>query len=159
MREVKAWDVLVAHLSSLEWVSYLRGPPAGSNGPNDLVRYRTRYLTGGPISNSRIVAADEHEVIFLAREGTKRGGELRQFHLFRVIKFRGDSNCRRWWGGSRRAEPSVDNFGHEFLSPVSIGEQSDPVGSCRRESGKRCSDKGVLAMPIEDYLERLVWTG
>ncbi len=78
LREVAAWNSLIEHLSSLEWVSYIQPPPSGSSGPSDLVRYLTRYLTGGPISNSRIVTADEHEVTFMAREGTKQGGESQQ---------------------------------------------------------------------------------
>jgi len=58
--------------------SYIQGPPAGSSGPGDLVRYLTRDLTGGPIGNSRIVAADEHNVTFMAREGKRQGGESKQ---------------------------------------------------------------------------------
>lgn len=45
-----------------------------------------------------------------------------------------------------------------FLSPVRINEHSDPVGPCASESGTRCSDKGFLAMPLEDYLDMLDWT-
>lgn len=78
LREDAAWDSLLEHLSSLEWVSFIQPPPSGSSGPNDLVRYLTRYLTGGPISNSRIVAADEQDVTFMAREGKKQGGESKQ---------------------------------------------------------------------------------
>ncbi len=52
------------------------------------MRYLTRYLTGGPISNSRIVAADEHEVTFMAREGTQQGGESRQVPVtFSTLEF------------------------------------------------------------------------
>jgi len=42
------------------------------------LKYLARYLTGGPISDSRIVSADEREVTFLAREGTTPGGEAKQ---------------------------------------------------------------------------------
>jgi hypothetical protein len=35
----------------------------------------TRYLTGGPISDHRITAADDESVTFLAREGRTTGGE------------------------------------------------------------------------------------
>ena len=43
-----------------------------------MVRYLTRYLTGGPISDLRIVAADTEHVTFLAREGKQVGGEREQ---------------------------------------------------------------------------------
>jgi hypothetical protein len=45
-----------------------------------------------------------------------------------------------------------------FLSPLMINEQTDPIGPSPNRNGKRCSDKGVLAMPIEEYLALLDWT-
>jgi len=48
--------------------------------------------------------------------------------------------------------------GDGFLSPLSIDEQHDPIGPCVSESGKRASDKGFLAMSLEDYLQLLDWT-
>ncbi|MFG0262144.1 MAG: transposase, partial [Novipirellula sp. JB048] len=45
-----------------------------------------------------------------------------------------------------------------FLAPISIDERSDEIGPCASRSGKRCSDKGFLAMPLEDYLQMLDWT-
>src|SRR6056297_2439256 len=78
LRTDEGWDKLIEHLSTLDWVSFIQPPPAGSSGPNDLVRYLTRYLTGGPISDSRIATADEQQVTFLAREGKVQGGEAVQ---------------------------------------------------------------------------------
>ena len=75
LRSDAGWDALIEHLESVDWVSFIQPPPAGSSGPSDLVRYLTRYLTGGPISNARIVAADAGEVTFLAREGKVQGGQ------------------------------------------------------------------------------------
>ncbi|TWT65219.1 hypothetical protein [Allorhodopirellula solitaria] len=48
--------------------------------------------------------------------------------------------------------------GNEFLSPVSIHEQSDPLEPRASESRKRCNDKGFVTMPIEDHLKLLDWT-
>jgi hypothetical protein len=45
-----------------------------------------------------------------------------------------------------------------FLSPLAIDEQTDPIGPSPSQNCKRCSDKGVLAMPIEEYLALLDWT-
>ena len=47
-----------------------------------------------------------------------------------------------------------------FLSPLTINEQTDPIGPSPSHihNGKRCSDKGFLAMPIEEYLALLDWT-
>ncbi|MFG0287837.1 MAG: transposase [Rhodopirellula sp. JB044] len=45
-----------------------------------------------------------------------------------------------------------------FLSPLAIDEALDPIGSCASGSGRRCSDKGFLAMSLENYLLLLDWT-
>ena len=78
LRTDDGWERLIEHLQSVDWVSFIQPPPAGASGPNDLIRYLTRYLTGGPISDNRIVAANADEVTFLAREGTVQGGESAQ---------------------------------------------------------------------------------
>ena len=43
-----------------------------------MINYLTRYVTGGPISNRRIVSGDSRSVTFLAREGARVGGERTQ---------------------------------------------------------------------------------
>ena len=45
-----------------------------------------------------------------------------------------------------------------FLSPLSIDELLDPLGPDESRLPQRCSDKGFLAMPLQDYLELLDWT-
>jgi hypothetical protein len=73
-----AWEVFTEKLKLKDWVSFIQPPPKNSGGPKELVRYLTRYLTGGPISDSRIVEADQQNVTFMAREGKKTGGERKQ---------------------------------------------------------------------------------
>jgi hypothetical protein len=45
----------------------------------------------------------------------------------------------------------------DFLSPVSIDERTDPLGTTPSRNKKRCSDKGFLAMAEAEYLEILDW--
>ena len=78
LQDDSAWQTFTKRLLSIEWVSHIEPPPSESSHPNQVVRYLTRYLTGGPISDARIVAADKRSVTFLAREGTKPGGQRRQ---------------------------------------------------------------------------------
>ncbi len=57
-----------------------------------MLKYLARYLTGGPIADSRIVAANEQEVTFLAREGITPGGERQQVPItLSTVEF-----TRRW---------------------------------------------------------------
>jgi Putative transposase/Transposase zinc-binding domain len=72
------WQQFCDKLKSVDWVSYIQPPPTDTSTADQVVRYLTRYLTGGPISDSRIVAADKHQVTFLAREGRVTGGERGQ---------------------------------------------------------------------------------
>jgi hypothetical protein len=49
-------------------------------------------------------------------------------------------------------------FADRFLSPITINEQTDPIGPVASTGGFRCSDKGFLPIPVAGYLELLDWT-
>jgi hypothetical protein len=78
LQHQEAWSEFCKELSAKEWVSYIQPPPTADCSAEQVVRYLTRYLTGGPISDSRILAADSNQVTFLAREGKRVGGERLQ---------------------------------------------------------------------------------
>ena len=78
LQDEAAWKKFCDELAQLDWVSFIQPPPTKSCTAEQVVRYLTRYLTGGPISDSRIIAADAHHVTFLAREGKQVGGEREQ---------------------------------------------------------------------------------
>lgn len=70
-----AWETLLEELETVEWVSHIEAPRGQASDPMHVVRYLTRYLTGGPIGNSRLLSADDDTVTFMARTGEKVGGE------------------------------------------------------------------------------------
>jgi hypothetical protein len=72
------WKTFVQKLGDVEWVSHITPPQSESSRAENIVRYLTRYLTGGPISDHRILAANDETVTFLAREGRITGGERQQ---------------------------------------------------------------------------------
>ncbi len=72
------WYAMIERIGRQDWVSYIEPPPSETSRAEHVVRYLTRYLTGGPISDHRIVRADDQEVTFLAREGARVGGERKQ---------------------------------------------------------------------------------
>jgi hypothetical protein len=78
LQDDAAWKTFCEKLAATQWVSFIQPPPTASCSAEQVVRYLTRYLTGGPISDGRIVAADAQEVTFLAREGKRTGGEREQ---------------------------------------------------------------------------------
>ena len=79
LREDHEWGAFLRKLASTEWVSYIEPPARQANGKacpaEQVVKYLSRYLTGGPISDARVIAADESEVTFWAREGKTPGGD------------------------------------------------------------------------------------
>ena len=78
LQKAKAWELFTAQLESAAWVSHIQPPPRDESAPHHVLKYLARYLTGGPISDSRIVSADDQQVTFLAREGSISGGNKKQ---------------------------------------------------------------------------------
>ena len=78
LQDAEAWQAFCERLRSVDWVSSIHPPPSASSSVDNVVRYLTRYLTGGPISDRRIVSTDDDRVTFLARAGTRTGGDREQ---------------------------------------------------------------------------------
>jgi len=57
----------LSKLEQTNWNVFIQGPPEGKSNPANVVKYLAGYLTGGPISDRRIIKADEDEVWFWAR--------------------------------------------------------------------------------------------
>ena len=72
------WTAFVNDLESKTWVAYIQPPPTTESEAHHVVNYLTRYLTGGPISDHRIVSGNRMNVTFLAREGKQVGGQRAQ---------------------------------------------------------------------------------
>ena len=86
------WTAFKNDLESKTWVAHIEPPPMASSSGEQVVRYLTRYLTGGPISDRRLVSANAEEVTFMAREGQVVGGERRQVPVtLKLSQF-----VRRW---------------------------------------------------------------
>ena len=75
------WEAFIEKLESKNWVAFIQPPPTQTSSAQQVVNYLTRYLTGGPISDRRIVAADRQSVTFMARDGVRTGGEREQIPI------------------------------------------------------------------------------
>lgn len=78
LQDDQGFESFCDELAAVDWVSFIQPPPTPLCKAEQVVRYLTRYLTGGPISDSRIIAADDQQVTFLARSGQRVGGERTQ---------------------------------------------------------------------------------
>jgi hypothetical protein len=67
---------LIAKLQLKDWVVFIEGPPKPDCPPSHMLKYLTRYLTGGPISNGRIVGERDGRIFFMARSERKGQGQV-----------------------------------------------------------------------------------
>ncbi len=127
LQDESAWRNFCDELAGLDWVSFIQPPPTKSCSAVQVVRYLTRYLTGGPISDRRIVAADANEVTFLAREGKRVGGEREQVPVtLKTLEF-----VRRWCDHVQPDQLTKTRYFGGWCSRKRTGYQA----SCRRLLG------------------------
>jgi hypothetical protein len=171
----EAWQALIDALRSTDWVSHIQAPPQADCSGEQVLKYLARYLSGGPISDSRITAADEDNVTFLAREGKTSGGETKQVPItLTTTEFtrrwslhvlpKGYTKTRRYGGWSNpcrdayleqssRQLEAIDAFLSE--TAVEFGP-FDAVESTDEESCKACPDCGG-EMILQREADRPSW--
>ena len=87
-RELKAW---LDKITASDWNVFIAGPPHGQSRPDHVLKYLARYLTGGPISDRRIIRDEDGRVTFWARSKDKaKKNRSRPFSL------PGQEFVRRW---------------------------------------------------------------
>lgn len=74
LQDTEAFETFIKPLENKSWVTYIQPPPTETSQPTDIVKYLAKYLTGGPISDHRIINYDGRNVTFHARKGTTHGG-------------------------------------------------------------------------------------
>jgi hypothetical protein len=65
--EAEAW---IKGLEAIDWNVFVEGPPNGQSDPKHVLMYLARYLTGGPIADSRLISHEGDKVTFWARPKT-----------------------------------------------------------------------------------------
>ena len=70
---------------------FIEGPPNGKSDPVHVLKYLARYMTGGPISDRRLISDKEGVVTFWARSKDKAKGNQSEPYPLRGIEF-----VRRW---------------------------------------------------------------
>ncbi len=74
LQDAAAFEDWLTSLENTKWVTYIQAPPTPDSTPDQVLKYLARYMTGGPISDRRLVAHENGHVTFLARKGTQSGG-------------------------------------------------------------------------------------
>lgn len=91
LRDAGTFERWLQPLEAIDWVTFIQPPPPNSSAEN-VLKYLARYMTGGPISDRRLVDFQNGMVTFSARTGTTTGGsdETEDIEL-PVVEF-----VRRW---------------------------------------------------------------
>jgi hypothetical protein len=92
LQDKARFDDWLKPMEEITWVAYIEPPPYENCPPEHMAKYLARYLTGGPISDRRIVSHENGFVTFLARVGKTTGGS----DDVAPIKLRGEEFVRRW---------------------------------------------------------------
>jgi len=68
---------MLDEVQACEWVVYIQPPPKDTSEPADVLKYLARYMTGGPISDRRLIEVKDDRVYFWARSKDKSGRQVR----------------------------------------------------------------------------------
>jgi hypothetical protein len=93
LRVSSAFEVWLQPLETITWVAYIEPPPTEQSLPEQVLKYLARYLTGGPISDRRLISHEHGQVTFRARTGTKTGGDPADCE---PVTLPGPEFVRRW---------------------------------------------------------------
>jgi hypothetical protein len=87
-KELEAW---LREVTESDWNVFIEGPPHGKSDSANVLKYLARYLTGGPISDRRIIGDEQDHVTFWARSKDKAAG-----NRSRPFELSGKEFVRRW---------------------------------------------------------------
>lgn len=83
------WDQFLEPLRKQDWAVYLQPPPSSNARADNLLKYLSRYVTGGPISDARLISHEKGQVAFWARDKSKTGNRV-------PVHLAGVEFVRRW---------------------------------------------------------------
>jgi hypothetical protein len=74
LKERANWNEWLGRFDHKTWVSFIQAPPNEDCRPEHVAKYLARYMTGGPISDRRLISHEDGKVQFWARVGNQTGG-------------------------------------------------------------------------------------
>jgi hypothetical protein len=90
LKEPAAFTAWLKTFGDRAWVVFIEPPPENSR-PEQVLKYLARYLTGGPISDRRLIEHADGEVTFWVRGKDKSKGNRPERYTLPGIEF-----TRRW---------------------------------------------------------------
>jgi len=89
LRDLNFLEDWLSPVTNSDWNVFIEGPPRGKSDPRRVLKYLARYMTGGPISDRRMIRDEENRVTFWARSKD-------QDNRSRPFTVHGREFVRRW---------------------------------------------------------------
>jgi Putative transposase len=145
---------------------YIEGPPTEKSSPEHVLKYLARYLTGGPISDRRLISDSNGKVAFWARSGDGSGEQtrvertgvefVRLWSLHILPKRFTKSRFFGGWSNNQRAK-FLDRC-RTLRSPLGLAVESKPTEALRKSEEKlprvQVCPKCESAMELESSQQR-----
>jgi len=169
LRETDDVQSLVQQLADRDWVVFIEPPPNASCSPEQVLKYLARYMTGGPISDRRLIGIQSGQVSFWARSTDKTKARqqvpvtlpgvefMRRWCLHILPKGFTKVRCYGGWSNTRRDEYRRQC---QRLAPVSRPEprQSEsPAVDTREEPACRACPRCQAPMELISSTVRPRW--
>lgn len=136
-------------LEQSDWNVFIEGPPRGESQPRHVLQYLARYLTGGPLSDARLISDESGWVQFYARSKDKRAGNpslpfrLRGYELVRRwamhILPKGFTRSRRY-GGYHMTKWAGYHRLCEQLNPSKVADKPEQASGDHQSAESASSD-------------------
>jgi hypothetical protein len=91
LQEPEAWSTFTHTLVEHDWCVFIERPPTAESTPAHVLKYLARYMTGGPISDRRLVSCENDVVSFMARNKDKHSSVGQVVERLTGVEF-----TRRW---------------------------------------------------------------
>ena len=162
-------DTILGQVQACDWVVYIQQPPKHTSDPEDVLKYLARYMTGGPISDRRLIEVKDGRVYFWARSNDKSGRQVPvslstiEFvrHWTLHILPKGFTKARRYGGWSNTRQEAYQQQ-CERLQPVPPPTVADLAD--RPTAALESSPDGVIKCPqcqtdmqLESHTRRPSW--
>ena len=129
-------NTILADVAACDWVVFIQPPPKETSDPADVLKYLARYMTGGPISDRRLIEVKDGRVYFWARSSDKSGRQvpvslptlefIRCWTLHILPNGFTKARCYGGWSNTRRAAYQQQC---ERLQPTPVPTEPDVADS------------------------------
>ena len=160
---------MLAAVQASDWVVYIQPPPKDTSDPADVLKYLARYLTGGPISDRRLLEVQDGCVSFWARSKDKSGRQvpvslptlefIRRWTLHILPKGFTKSRCYGGWSNTQRQAYQQQCDRLQPVPPAMTADLPDPTPSTFEtppDESKKCP-QCQTEMELESHTRRPSW--